>query len=673
MILKQRAFLKDRNNLFQQIVSLFLISASLQFPVSGCTPRQILRSVKPLLTLGYGKAEAIQVGRFKLLDDFSSRDFKNRVGGTWTTQPSEGSSASIRYAEEEAISRYGYALEVKYDLAKKGRAAIRADLNGLDISKAQALSLWLAFTAHRNSTLKIRLTSASGVSREVDMTRRLSPASKKWQEVLIPAGKWLGVDFNHLKSLELVIESAEAEDGSLLLDQLSFFGPPDVFFESLKDNLVGFPRRDRIDQEALLALGDEALLRRIAGDTWRYFANTLDRRTSLPLDRIKLSLAREIGDYVSPTDIGLYWVAAICASELGLISRLDALLRIRRSLKTVEKLPKWKGFLYNYYSTTNLGVTRRFASTVDNGWFAASLIVVKAAFPVELGRRVEKILSKMDFGDFYEMGEGKLSLGYDDQAKKLSASHYGLLATEARLASFVAIVKGDVEPEHWFRMQRVFPKSWAWQKQVPAEAVTTYRGIRVTEGYYVYLGRKIVPSWGGSLFEFLMPTLILNEQKLARRSLGENNRIAAEIHRDYALSTKRYPVWGISPCMVDRGPRSVYLELGVSEIGAKGYRDGGVIAPYASFLALEILPEDVMVNIRRLLNLYPIYGEYGFYDSVAVRKPLVTRQYLALDQAMILIAIANYLKKGVIREKFHSLMEVRRAESLLGEERFFES
>jgi len=163
----------------------------------------------------------------------------------------------------------------------------------------------------------------------------------------------------------------------------------------------------------------------------------------------------------------------------------------------------------------------------------------------------------------------------------------------------------------------------------------------------------------------------MKERELAPSGLGMNNLIAAEIHRDYALSKKRYPVWGIAPCMVDRGARGVYEELGVKEVSVKGYKEKAVIAPYASILALELLPEDVMINIRRLINLYPVYGEYGFYDSVSLRKPMVTKQYLALDQAMILISIANDLKNGFLRERFHNNQQVQKIQSLLSEEKFF--
>jgi len=641
---------------------------------AGCALRQSVKTVVAGRKFGYSRNDAVERSRYKLIDNFASRDFKNQVGGNWATQVSTGSSLKAEYKEEEAIDHYGYALALKYSLKKGGKASLYTDLNGLDISKAQALSIWFAYTAHNDPTFRIKLMARGGGSREVEVTDRLSPGSKGWQQLVIPISKWKGIDLNQLERFEFIVESPKGEDGSFLVDQIAFYGPENVFFESLKDNLLGFPKNIDSDRSRLLGLQDQELLKRIAKDTWGYFANMVDRRTQLPLDRIKLSWEKEIGDYTSPTDIGLYFLSVVCAGQLGFISKTDAAARINRSLKTVERLPKWKGFLYNYYSTTNLKVTTQFVSTVDNGWFVAALMVLKAVFPgAPLAARADSLIKQMDFYELYDMGEGKFVLGYDDRAKKFSNNHYGLLVSEARITSVVAIAKGDVEPEHWFRLHRVPPREWKWQTQIPQGTFKNYHGIRFLEGYYIYDGKQIVPSWGGSLFEFLMPSMVLDEPRLAVESCWKNNRVAAETHRDYALLKKRYPVWGISPCMVDRAAHGNYLELGIKEIGVKGYSDKGVIAPYASLLALEILPEDVLMNLRRLLNLYPIYGEYGFYDSVWVRKPLVTKQYLALDQAMILIAITNYLKSGIIRKKFHSLKEVRKIEPLLSEEKFFEN
>jgi hypothetical protein len=641
--------------------------------LNGCAFWGGPQTVAPFISTTYERDTSVRESRFKMIDNFASRDFKNLIGGTWSSRASERSSVLLEYAEEEAVMNYGFALAVKYRLVAGGQAVISTDLNGLDISRGEALSLWLSYSAHQNAEIRLRLIAKKSLPKEIELSPRLNPASKNWQELYIPFGEMQGVDFNRLEKMEIIIDSEKGDEGSFFVDHAGFFGPEQVFFESLKDNLRGFPKDSAVDRRELLALDDRALLQRIARDTWAYFENMIDRRHRLPLDRVKLSWRMEIGDYTSPTDIGLYYVACIAAAEMRFISRPEAAKRISRSLDTVAKLPKWKGFLYNYYSTTNLMPTSFFVSSVDNGWFAACLLVAKSYFPQSLGPRVDAVLKEMDFGELYDAGVGKFNLGYDDAAKKFTSSHYGLLVSEARIASIVAIVKGDVEPEHWYLLQRVPPRSERWQNQLPRGRKMTLRDINFFGGYYRYGGKKIVPSWGGSLFEFLMPTLLIDEFRLAPEGLGLNDRKAAEIHRDYALLKKRYPVWGISPCMVDRGARGSFLELGLRDIAVKGYADKAIVTPHASFLALELIPDSVFTNIRRLLTFYDIYGPYGFFDAVYLRGPKVTRQYLALDQAMIFIAVTNYLKNGMIRQLFHRLPESGKINSLLGEEKFFKN
>lgn len=661
-------------NYLGKVLALFLITPMILLPFSGCATSTEKISIKEQIPTHYGKKSLVNLSHFRIVDDFSSSDgSKNRLGGRWSIESASEADLKTECAEEEeAVAHYGHAMKVSYDFGSGGEAVLKTDLNGLDISQGRALSFWFKFDTVMNPDLSVRITDIRGKYRNVKLTPYLSRGIKEWQEVYIPLSKWKGLDFNRLGELAFIIRGEAEEAGGFYLDHISFFGDENVFFESLKDNLKGFPKAEADRREELLALSDEKLLRRIAKDTWNYFEEILDKRTNLPINRIKFSWQPEIGDYASPTDIGLYFISAICAVELGFISRNRALDRIKNSLKTLESLERWKGFFYNYYSTTNLQVTNRFVSAVDSGWFAAALMVIKAYFPQELGARADAMLGEMNFADLYDASEGKFNIGYDAEAQKYSDYHYGLLNTEARIASYVAIAKGDVEEEHWFQMFRTFPKAWEWQTQVPKGKEKVYRDIRVFQGYYKHKDRKFVPSWGGSLFEFLMPALVVKENELGVNNFKVNNRIAAEIHRDYSLKEKNYPVWGISPCMVDKGThRDVYREFGIKELGVKGYRDRAVISPYASFLALEIVPEDVFLNIRRLLNLYPIYGAYGFYDSVDLRKPHVAEHYLALDQAMVLIAITNYLGKGIIREKFHSVNGMKKIEALLTEEDFF--
>ena len=297
-------------------------------------------------------------------------------------------------------------------------------------------------------------------------------------------------------------------------------------------------------------------------------------------------------------------------------------------------------------------------------------MVVRQAFPGQIARDATVILNTFDFEEFLDPDSNHLAIGYDLERQGLTPYHYGMLVTEARAMSLYAIGKGDVSKEHWWSLNRTGPKSWDWQSQKPNGKMVERDGITYFQGYYKDGNKKFVPSWGGSFFEFLMPTLVIDEKKFAPKGLGLNDKVVTELERDYALVEKKYPAWGISPASTADGRRWQYGEYGIKKMAIKGYPDRGVITPHASFLALESLPKDAIKNIRKLLT-FPIYGEYGFYDSITFPSKRVNTQYLALDQGMELIPIANFLKKGVIQDYFYKDPVGQKAMALLGEEDFF--
>jgi hypothetical protein len=153
---------------------------------------------------------------------------------------------------------------------------------------------------------------------------------------------------------------------------------------------------------------------------------------------------------------------------------------------------------------------------------------------------------------------------------------------------------------------------------------------------------------------------------LAPKGLGLNDTRHAQIQARFSLEELGEPVWGMSPSSV---PEGGYSEYGAKPLGSKGYKSG-VVTPHASALTLEFTPKEAIANLRKMVELYDIYGEYGFYDAVTVKTGLVARKYLALDQGMILVAIANYLKEGSIRKRFHADPQMKQAENLLTAEDF---
>jgi hypothetical protein len=307
-------------------------------------------------------------------------------------------------------------------------------------------------------------------------------------------------------------------------------------------------------------------------------------------------------------------------------------------------------------------------SFVDSGWLAAGIIVAKNAFTKELGARCQKIVDGMNFSFFYDPVEEQMYHGFYTNIDYYSEYHYGAFYTEPRAISYIAIGKGDVPKQHWFSLDRTPPETWFWQTQTPKDRFEkTYLGCKTIGGYYTYENLKFVPSWGGSMFEALMPTLILNEKSLAPKALGLNDERHAKIQIKYAQKLTS-GIFGMSPCCV---PEGGYSEYGVKLLGMKGYKPG-VVTPHATMLALEFAPSDCIKNLRTMLAKFNIYGEYGFYDAVTLKTGKVAMEYLCLDQAMSLIALNNYLNNGAIRKRFHNDPIAKKSEELLKVERFFD-
>jgi hypothetical protein len=177
------------------------------------------------------------------------------------------------------------------------------------------------------------------------------------------------------------------------------------------------------------------------------------------------------------------------------------------------------------------------------------------------------------------------------------------------------------------------------------------RGHKVLTGYYEWRGVRFVPSWGGSMFEALMPTLLIDELRHAPDSLGANDIAHVTVQQRYAREELGLPVWGQSPCSDPAG--DLYGEYGIPVLGARGYRPGAV-TPHASALALAVAPEAALANLQELARRYDIYGDFGFYDAVDPRSGAVAHKYLALDQAMLFLALANHLQPHAIQRRFAS-------------------
>jgi hypothetical protein len=443
---------------------------------------------------------------------------------------------------------------------------------------------------------------------------------------------------------------------------------------AVRDRLVGWPKHLLVDRAKLPRVPVE-FARQLAADTWRGLDALSDRAHGLPLDTVSFSEHSvalpdaSIGDYTSTTNIGLHLVATVAALDLGLLALDEARDRIRQTLSTLDQLETDGGLYFNFYDTTSLERTSDFVSFVDSAWLTVGLMVVRMAFP-EFYEHCAALIAQMDYGRFYDPGYDLISHGYFVAPRGPSRYHYGVLYTEARLGALVAIGKGDVPESVWFNMVRTFPPNCRWQSLPPVGVhEKSVLGHSFTAGYYEWSGTRYVPSWGGSMFEALMPTLVLDEAALAPKSLGPNGRAHVLIQHRYATRDLRLPVWGFSPSATPASQQ--YGEYGVKVLGSRGYQPGPV-TPHASALALGVVPQAALANLRRLAARYDVYGEYGFYDAVDPHTGRVAYKYLTLDQSMIFLALANHLADHSVQRRFASDPIIQRALPLLGVENFFD-
>lgn len=628
----------------------------------------------------------------------------------WTTAP-DRRAGQIGYRLEPAqrpdSSDSRRALHLRYRFAPDAMDDIgwQLTLPDLDASAYDHLELWIRGDARVGYADALKLEFKQPLTgAPPGLLRRGSAVidgiTDHWRRFQIPLRRMNGIaDWRHLRQLALVLQPRRSPvAGAYWLDDIALIktgqpgpsihdpvippnktawenrlGGKEAAQPYIQARLAGWPERLLVDPVELPA-DDRAFLERLARDTWRGLAALSDREHALPLDTVRFADSIDperawAGDYTNVTNIGLYLIDIVAARELGLIDPDEARARLSRTLDTLERLETWQGFFFNYYDTTSLERTSHFISFVDSAWLSAGLMVIRNSVP-ELAARCARLIDRENYGFFYDPVEQLMMHGYYVNLPGRSEYSYGLLYTKSRLGSLIAIGKGEAPAEHWYRMARTFQRDFDWQSQSPkGRTIKTVNGHTFFGGYYVWKGLRYVPSWGGSMFEALMPLLVLDEPRLAPASLGRNAWVHTQIQRRFAPEYLGYPVWGLSPSSKPDGRG--YGEYGVRLLGARGYA-AGAVTPHAAALALLADPEAAVVNLRQLAERYPLYGDFGFYDAVDPRSGQVAYHYLALNQSMILIALANHLRDGVIQRYFAADPIIQRVLPLLGAERFFD-
>lgn len=264
-----------------------------------------------------------------------------------------------------------------------------------------------------------------------------------------------------------------------------------------------------------------------------------------------------------------------------------------------------------------------------------------------IAARAKAIFDAMEYGFLFDADRQLLSIGYNCTDANLDTNFYDLLASEARLASFIAIAKGDVPAKHWFRLGRTL---------TPID------------------GSSGLISWSGSMFEYLMPSLVMRAPPGSL--LAQTNALIVWRQRTYAEALGL--PWGISESQYnvrDIEQTYQYSSFGVPDLGYKrGLGENLVIAPYASGLASMVDPAATARNFR-LMDELGASGAYGWYEAIDYTRlrlpdgaPLaIVRAFMAHHQAMIIVGIGNALHDGRMRTRFHAEPIIRATELLLQE------
>src|SRR6266481_5123982 len=242
------------------------------------------------------------------------------------------------------------------------------------------------------------------------------------------------------------------------------------------------------------------------------------------------------------------------------------------------------------------------------------------------------------------------AIGYQVAERRLDTSFYDLLASEARLTSFLAIARGEVPVEHWWAMSRPFGSAY---------------------------GRLPLLSWSGTMFEYLMPLLFTQTHENSLLDRACHDAVRCQI----AYARQNRVPWGISESAfsaLDRHNVYQYRAFGVPALALKrGQEEDLVVAPYAAALALGLEPAAAMKNLRRLARLgnSALLGDYGYYEAIDYSRRtepggaagIIIRCYMVHHQGMSLLAYDNALHDNTMRRRFHSDARIRATEPLLHE------
>ena len=408
---------------------------------------------------------------------------------------------------------------------------------------------------------------------------------------------------------------------------------------------------------------DHAYLKDIARDTWRLFERcVVAEENHLPPDNLQTTPHDIVAHRTSPTNIGLYLLSVVCARQFGWIGTQEVIQRLQLTLGTMTKLERYRGHFLNWYDTQTLApLLQKYVSTVDSGNLSGHLLAVAEAclelsqasdnqtkaLLQTLAHDFKKMAWQADFSFLYHTKRRLLHIGFRVEEHQLDGSFYDLLASESRLTSLLAIAKGDVPVNHWAALGR------------PFYAVGKHAGLR---------------SWSGSMFEYLMPTLVLDEP------LGSvlHDACSAALQEQIEFAREHHVPWGMSESAYAANDETLayqYAPQGVPRLALRRTPPGElVVAPYATALAAQIEPHLAVQNFEQLQSI-SARAHYGFIEALdysATRQTtekdfIAVNTFMAHHQGMSIVAIANVLLDSAPRRWGMANAHIEAVSSLLHE------
>ena len=260
-----------------------------------------------------------------------------------------------------------------------------------------------------------------------------------------------------------------------------------------------------------------------------------------------------------------------------------------------------------------------------------------------LSSEAMRFATEMDFGFLMDKSRLLLSIGYEMERQHLHQACYDLLSSEARIAAFITVAKGEAPQQSWFKLGRTHTMAY---------------------------GQAVLISWTGTMFEYLMPSLWMRSypDTLVSRTLSSVVAIQRAFGKEHGIP------WGISESgwagMDDHGHYH-YQAFGIPQIALKWDAVAGpVVSPYSTCLALGIDAVESLRNLKRMAKMGWM-GAYGFYEAAdyqeSIKTPKLVKEWMSHHQGMALLAILNLLNDNIVQDWFHANAHLEATQLLLHE------